>query len=93
MSFDINTVSIAGIVDSGVEERSDKTSVTFSLSSCYELHGMNKEVSVPIVAYGQTALAVKAKLNVGDSIHVSGTLRRDKDGNLIIAALDILRKE
>ncbi len=93
MSFDTNTVSVAGRVASEIVERSDKTSVTFSLSSRYELKGMDKEVLIPIVAYGQTAQAVKDKLKVDDRIHIAGTLRRDKDGNLMIAALDILREE
>ncbi len=93
MSFDKNTVNVEGFVTLAPHYREDKASVTFDISSNYELKGVQKNVIIPIVSYGETAKAVLTKLTQGTKVYIMGMLRRDKEGNLIIAALEVLVEE
>lgn len=93
MAFDRNDVKLEGMVKSKPEFRADKKSVQFDLFVGYELKGEDKKVILPIVAYGKTAEAAYEKLNGGERLLVVGTLRRDKDKNIIIAALDLITIE
>lgn len=93
MAFDRNDVKLEGMVKSKPEFRDDKKSVQFDLCVSYELKGDAKKVILPIVAYGKTAEAAYEKLNGGERLLLAGTLRRDKNGNIIIAAVDLITIE
>jgi Single-strand binding protein family. len=91
--IDRNQITLSGSVSSLPSWRKDGTSATFEVDSYYELKGEGRTLSVSVVAYGRTAEAVMKKLKCGNRVFIAGMLRRDKEGKLIIAALEVLLNE